>query len=181
MIRFSASRMPQRAASFALLLVGMVSAAHAETEETIDAYSAWVGRGQMIQSGPDSASFVGSFSGVIFVEKQKELLPGGNMVCPAMFHIDLNSGKQSGQGRCAITNENGQRVFAEWTCTGTFAAGCDGELKFTGGTGMFERISGGGPFKARSTIHEYVNAPGNIVGNASAGMIVWKNVRYVLP
>jgi hypothetical protein len=166
----------------ALLAVGVTSTAQAGTEDTINAYSPWVGRGQMIQTGPDSASFVGSFSGMIFVEKQKELLNGGNMVCPAIIHIDLTNGKQSGQGRCAITNSDGQRVFTEWSCSGTFTEGCDGELKFTGGTGMFENISGGGPFKARAALQEtFVTTAGNIVGNASTGITIWKNVHYVLP
>jgi hypothetical protein len=166
----------------ALPLVGLFSASRAGTEDTINAYSPWVGRGQMIQTGPESASFVGSFSGMIFVEKQQELLNGGNMVCPGIFHIDLTTGKQSGQGRCAITNADGERVFTEWTCTGTFSAGCEGELKFTGGTGPFEGISGGGPFKARAALHEtFLTTVGNIVGNASTGITIWKDVRYVLP
>ena len=168
--------------ALAIALPGMSSVAYGETSETINAYSAWAGRGQIFQTGADMASFVGAFSGVVFVEKQQELLHGGNMVCPAVLEIDLKDGKQIGRGRCTITNALGERVFSEWTCTGTFAAGCDGDIKFTGGTGAFEKISGGGPFTARSTIHEtYANDPGNVIGNASGGIIVWKNVRYVLP
>jgi hypothetical protein len=166
----------------ALPLLGIAPAAHSETSETVNAYATWAGRGQIYPTGPNSATFVGAFSGVIFVEKDKELLNGGNMMCPGMIEINLDDGKQQGSGQCTITNEDGDRVFAKWTCSGTFAAGCTGDLKFTGGTGSFEKISGGGPFVARSTIQDtYANDAGNVVGSASGGMIVWKNVRYVLP
>ena len=171
-----------RFSALAIALPGIPSLAHSETSETINAYSTWAGRGQIFQTGTASASFVGAFSGVLFVEKQKELVHGGNMICPGMMEIDLKDGKQTGRGRCTITNAGGERIFAEWTCSGTFAAGCDGDLKFTGGTGAFEKISGGGPFTARSTVHEtYANETGNVIGNAAGGIIIWKNIRYVLP
>lgn len=170
------------ALSIVLALSCFTATAHSETEETIDAYATWAGRGQIFQTGPNSATFVGAFSGVIFVEKEKELLHGGNLVCPGFIEIDLETGNQTGNGRCTISNEGGDRIFAEWSCSGTFAAGCNGDLKFTGGTGSFEKITGGGPFMARSTIQDtYVTDVGNVVGNASGGMIIWKNVRYVLP
>ena len=168
--------------ALAIALPGVSGMAYGETSETINAYSTWAGRGQIFQTGATMATFVGAFSGVVFVEKEKELLHGGNMICPAVLEIDLNDGKQIGRGRCTITNALGERVFSEWTCSGTFAAGCDGEIKFTGGTGVFEKISGGGAFTARSTIHEtYANDPGNVIGNAAGGIIIWKNIRYVLP
>jgi hypothetical protein len=170
------------AISIILAHVSLTPTALSETSESINAYAAWAGRGQIFQTGPNRASFVGAFNGIIFVEKAKELLNGGNMVCPGIIDINLNDGTQNGNGRCTITNSDGERVFAEWTCNGTFASGCNGDIKFTGGTESFEGISGGGPFMARSTIqHTYLTGIGNVVGNASGGMIIWKNVRYILP
>jgi hypothetical protein len=134
------------AISILLPMSGAATAAHAESEETINAYASWAGRGQIYPTGPNSATFVGAFSGVIFVEKEKELLNGGNMMCPGLIEINLDDGKQQGKGRCTITNDEGERVFSEWSCAGTFAEGCTGDLKFTGGTGAFD---GSGPLCQR--------------------------------
>ena len=62
-------------AAAALALLGAVLAAPsmvlADQEQTIKAFAAWQGRGQMYETGINSATFVGSFSGMIFVETDK--------------------------------------------------------------------------------------------------------------
>ena len=64
--------------------ITFAGAARAEDEQSIKAFAAWQGRGQMFETGPNRVTFVGSFTGMIFVETDKGPLDAGFMVCPAI-------------------------------------------------------------------------------------------------
>ena len=151
-------------------------------EGTINAYSPWEGSGQIYPTGPNQATFVGAFRGVMFVEKDDGLVNAGNIICPTVLTIDLEDGSQVGHGRCTMSNTDGARVFVEWRCSGTHLRGCDGDFTLTGGTGDFEGITGGGQLLARSAVHEITALiPGNIVQKAAAGIAIWRNLHYKIP
>lgn len=173
--------------SFAVLLVtglfGMTLAAmpaSAQEEGTLKAFAAWQGRGQIFETGPDRATFVGSFSGMIFVETEKGPLDAGFMICPAFLDVNVKDGSQEGKGRCTISAKDGSRAYAELSCKGVHLVGCDGDFKFTGGTDRFEGLTGGGPIKIRSGIQDFAVGGGNTVQESAGGIIIWPKLTYKL-
>jgi hypothetical protein len=90
-----------------LMAIALAAApARAGSEETIKAFASWQGRGQMFETGPARATFVGSFTGMVFVDTEKGPLDAGFMVCPAILDINLTEGTQEGKGRCTITGKD---------------------------------------------------------------------------
>ena len=162
-----------------LLFTGGAAAAE---EATINAYATWEGRGQIYPTGVDQATFVGAFSGVMFVEDAEDLLATGNIICPGVMELDLSDGSQVGHGQCTISNAAGERVFAEWTCTGKVLTGCDGLFKLTAGTGSLEGITGEGDFTVRTGLQAIAGTmAGNVVQRTAAGLAIWRNFRYSIP
>jgi hypothetical protein len=152
--------------------------ARAQEEGTLKAFAAWQGRGQIFETGPDRATFVGSFSGMIFVETEKGPLDAGFMVCPAILDVNIKDGTQEGKGRCTISAKDGSRAYAELSCKGVHLVGCDGDFKFTGGTDRFEGLTGGGPITIRSGIQDFAVAGGNTVQESAGGIIIWPKLTY---
>lgn len=169
----------------ALGLLGVVlfapSIAMADEEQTIKAFAAWQGRGQMYETGVNRATFVGSFSGMVFVETDKGPLDAGFMICPAIVDVNLSDATQEGRGRCTISAKDGSRAYGEIACKGVHLVGCDGDFTFTGGTDRFAGISGGGPITIRSGLQEFAATGGNTVHESAGGIIVWPNLTYKLP
>jgi hypothetical protein len=158
----------------------LAAPAHAQEEGTLKAFAAWQGRGQIFETGPDRATFVGSFSGMIFVETEKGPLDAGFMVCPAILDVNVKDGTQEGKGRCTISAKDGSRAYAELSCKGVHLVGCDGDFTFTGGTERFEGLTGGGPVTIRSGIQDFALAGGNTVQESAGGIIIWPKLTYKL-
>ena len=154
--------------------------AHAQEEGTLKAFASWQGRGQIFETGPDRATFVGSFSGMIFVETEKGPLDAGFMICPAFLDVNVKDGTQEGKGRCTISAKDGSRAYAELSCKGVHLVGCDGDFKFTGGTERFEGLTGGGPITIRSGIQDFAVGGGNTVQESAGGIIIWPKLSYKL-
>lgn len=168
---------------FVVLMIGFggTEPGSAAEQRSVDAFAAWQGRGQVYQTGPDAATFVGAFSGRFYLESGQGPLDASYLTCPGIIEINLKDGSQTGQGRCTITAEDGARVFAQWRCSGRHLAGCDGEFTLTGGSGRLTGIKGGGPMVVRSGLAEIVaGMPGNMVQEAAAGVIIWRGLRYSL-
>ena len=153
----------------------------AEVEQTIKAFAAWQGRGQMYETGPGRATFVGALSGMVFVETQKGPLDAGVMTCPAYVDLNVEDGTQEGKGRCTIVGKDGSRVYAEIACKGVHLIGCDGQFTITGGTGRFEGVTGGGPITIRSSLQEVAVTGGNAVQETASGIVIWPALKYKLP
>lgn len=154
--------------------------ARAQDEQSIKAFAAWQGRGQIYETGPDRATFVGSFAGMIFVETDKGPLDAGYMICPAFLDVNVKDGTQEGKGRCTISAKDGSRAYADISCKGVHLVGCDGEFTFTGGTDRFEGLTGGGPVTIRSGIQDFAVAGGNTVQESAGGIIIWPKLTYKL-
>jgi hypothetical protein len=123
----------------------------AAEEKTVNAFAAYEGEGKVYVTGENKGTFVGAIVGQLFIESERGPLNAGRIVCPAMMHLDLNSGKQAGSGQCTITAEDGAQVFAVWSCRGVHLVGCDGKMMLTGGTGRVAGVSGSGPLTVRTT------------------------------
>ena len=160
---------------------GAVSPALAGEDATVKAFAAWQGSGQLIETGPKEATFVGALTGTVYVETEKGPLESGRLVCPALVRINLEDGSQSGSGRCTITAKDGARVFADVSCTGFRLVGCDGQFTLTGGTQRFEGIAGGGPVTMRSEFNEVVGVSDTTTRQVAGGIIYWPALHYTIP
>lgn len=158
-----------------------LSPARAAEEHKIDAFAPWEGRGQFFQIGTEKAMFVGAFMGTVYVDDGESLIAGGNLICPGSIELNLVDGTQQGAGHCVISSGPGERIYAEWTCSGAFGEGCNGMFTLTEGTGQWQGVSGGGPFSARSELRAFVTMPGNVVNQFVKGLMVWRDFRYSLP
>jgi hypothetical protein len=163
------------------LLVVCIPAEAAE-EHTVKMTSAWVGQGRFIPVGDNKAFFVGTFSGILFAEKDEGQLHTGKILCPGTLELDLNEGKQEGEGRCLIADADGNQVFARWTCTGVHLIECKGRFEITGGTGRFQGITGASDFRVRSGLAEWaLGEVGEGVEETAAGLAEWPALTYRIP
>jgi hypothetical protein len=160
--------------------IAFAGAARAQDEQSIKAFAAWQGRGQIFETGPDRATFVGSFSGMIFIDTEKGPLDAGYMVCPAILDVNIKDGTQEGKGRCTISAKDGSRAYADLSCKGVHMVGCNGDFTFTGGTDRFAGLTGGGPVTIRSGVQDFAVGGGNTVQESAGGIIIWPKLTYKL-
>jgi hypothetical protein len=163
------------------VLAGLPGPALAGEDQTISAFSAWQGRGQAFQTGPDELTFVGSFSGMLYVDTDQGPQDAGLMVCPAMIKVSTTDGSQIGEGHCAIAEKDGGRVYASLACKGVHLVGCQGTLTLTAGTGRFAGITGSGHVSFRSGLHDIAMLPGNTIEENAAGILVVRDLHYKIP
>ena len=169
------------AITLAAVLISSPGPARAGEDQTISGFSAWQGRGQAFQTGPDQLTFVGSFSGMLYVDTDQGPQDAGLMVCPAMIKVSISDGSQIGEGHCAIAEKDGDRVYADLACKGVHLVGCQGALTLTAGTGRFAGISGGGHVSLRSGLHDIAVLPGNTIEENAAGILVIRDLHYKIP
>jgi hypothetical protein len=163
-----------------IVLWATTSGAGAEDEVPMRAFSSWQARGQIFETAANRMTFVGSFSGIVYVENEQGPIDAGYMVCPAVVDINTEDGKEQAKGRCTITAKDGARVYADLSCSGVRMVGCHGDFTLTGGTDRFKGITGGGPVSIRSTVDDIAAGGGNVVEGAAAGIIVWPKLTYKL-
>jgi hypothetical protein len=161
--------------------LGSIVPAAAAEEGTVTAFSAWQAQGRTFQTGAKQATFVGALGGPLYVETERGPIPSGTMLCPATLKIGLEDGAQRGEGRCSITAEDGAKAFADVTCTGFYLIGCNGDLKFTGGTGRFAGISGGGKIIVRSELRQIIAEGDGVVQEQGRGIIYLRQLQYKIP
>ncbi len=166
----------------AVFALGGVPAAVAAEEQTVEAASAWISQGRYFQTGPTEAIFIGVMAGTLYVKDAEGRLDTAEILCPGDFVIDLESGAQEGEGKCIITDEDDENVFATWTCKGENFLGCEGEFKLIAGTGKFEGITGGSPLQARTAFSELViNLKSGAVVESASGLLTLPELTYKLP
>ena len=172
------------------ILAGVIAAwllipadlALAAEEGTVNALASWQGQGRLFKTAEQQALFVGAFVGILFVENNQGALHAARILCPASMDVDLETGVQSGEGRCIITARGGDRVFARWACSGVHFRGCGGKFTLTGGTGKFQGITGDSLFVVKSALHELAEGrTSDEVREEAAGLAVWPELRYRIP
>jgi hypothetical protein len=156
--------------------------ARAAEQRTVKAISAWVGQGDLVPTGSNWIFFVGSFKGTIFVENAEGELHAARILCPGTLEVNVTSGAQRGEGRCVITRNPTDQVFARWNCAGTHGVECRGQFELTGGSGKFSRIQGKSDFKIRTGINELVLGSGaGTTREIGAGLAEWPALTYTIP
>jgi hypothetical protein len=151
-----------------------------DEEPSLKAFSAWNAQGQIFQSGESRVTFVGSFSGIVYVEQEQGPVAAGFMACPTVIDMNTRDGKERGEGRCTFAAKDGAQLFADFSCQGVRMVGCHGDFNFTGGTERFKGITGGGPVTIRSSVDEIKAGTGGTIDGVAAGIIFWPKLTYKL-
>ncbi len=110
--------------AFLMTLSLMTFGAAAEDEAPIKAFSAWNARGQIFETGENRMTFVGSFSGIVYVDQAQGPIDAGYMICPTVLDVNTVDGKEQAKARCTITAKDGARIYADLSCFGVRMVGC---------------------------------------------------------
>lgn len=182
MMRQICASMYMAAALGGTLVLDPVMVAQAAEEKTIEAFATWQGRGTLVPMEPDEAVMVATLEGIVYIQSDQGPQRAGSIICPAIAEVSLKDGGQTGKGRCAWTANDGDRVFAEWTCKGRHLIGCEGDFTLTGGTGRFEGVTGGGPMVLRSEVGTIAaDASGQAIERTATGILFWPALNYTIP
>lgn len=164
-----------------LAAVASVDAVAGAEEATVKAAATWKGRSFAFPVGQDQVYLVGVYSGTLFVNDGKGALHTASIVCPATAEGDLKSMTKTGQGRCVLTDEEGNRVYARFTCKGDLE-GCSGPFSIVGGTGKFAGITGEGEMISRILIRQGTTVTGfQNAEQEGDGVAMWPSLTYRIP
>lgn len=88
---------------------------------------------------------------------------------------------KTGQGRCIITDKDGDRAYARFSCKGEME-GCYVPFKIQGGTGKFGRITGEGEMISKILMRKITPVVGfEPAEREGEGIAVWPSVSYRIP
>jgi len=166
----------------AAVLAGVVStySAMAGQEESYRAFSSWQGRGDVLRTGPNEATFIGVLTGRFDVDTDQGPVDAGDLTCPMVLIINFDENTQKGNGRCTLATQGDNRIFMNMSCDGVPLVGCAGESVVTGGTGQFANATGGGHFVVRSSTH--VLTKSNLtLSDFATGIMFWPKLQYKAP
>ena len=147
----------------------------------VKAIAPWKSRSFVFPIGPNQAFLVGVHSGILYVDDGKGPLHAATIVCPVTAEGDMKTMTKRGQGHCIITDEEGNRIFATFTCTGDLT-GCRGPFKIESGTGKFAGITGEGEMISRIEARAIATVVGyDTAEQMGEGVAVWPSLKYKLP
>jgi len=163
-----------------LFLFGHAGIGFAEPA-TIKAMAPWEGEGFAFPIGDNRVYMVAVFNGIMFVEDGQGALHAGSLVCPATVEADLKTLTKTGKGHCIISNTEGERVYAEFSCAGDLE-GCQGPFTITGGTGKFAGITGEGEMISKMQARQILVVEGfESARQHGEGVAVWPRITYTIP
>ena len=165
-----------------LMLLSLSFFGRADAKEgTVKALSAWHGMGMTFLVEENQAFVIGALGGIMFIEGGENDFDAANLVCPATVEINITSGVRKANGRCVITDVDGDKVFAKWSCNGDHR-GCKGPFNLVGGTGKFRGITGDNTFILRIAARELVAISSeDSFQQVVAGLAVWPKLQYRIP
>ena len=150
-------------------------------EGTVKAMAPWRGQGYAFPVGEDQVYMVAVYSGVMFVDDGKGPLHEASIVCPGTVNGNMKTMTKTGEGRCIITDGDGDRVYASFTCKGD-PEGCRGPFKLVSGTGKFAGITGEGEMISRIQGRQVMVVAGyEGAQQLGEGVAVWPKLTYKIP
>jgi len=150
-------------------------------EGTLKAMAPWKATSFAFPVGEEETYLVGVYSGILYADDGKGPMHTATIVCPGTIEGDLKTMTKTGQGRCIITDEDGDRVYARFSCKGDLE-GCRGPFKIQGGTGKFTGITGEGEMISKILARKLTVVTGfEPVQQEGEGIAVWPSVTYRIP
>jgi hypothetical protein len=166
----------------AVFAAGLLLSGAANAEEgTLRVFATWEADGSMVQTGAAEATLIGTMSGQVYVDTDHGPISAGEMACPMIVHQDLKNLTQTGEGQCTFKGPKGNLWFMKLTCVGVPLIGCVGDSTLTGGTGPFDKVSGGGRFVVRSNMLELAQQQNADPKSKVRGIIFWRELHYKTP
>ena len=163
------------------LAVGFSSGQAQAEEKTVKGMATWQAQGLVTQIDNDQALMVGALMGALFIDGGHGQLDASSLLCPGTIVLNLNTGARSGQGRCVITDKDGDKIYAKWSSRGN-EKGMKGPFNFVGGTGKFMGISGDNSWVLRIAMRAMAGAVSDdSFQQVAAGLAVWPKLHYKLP
>lgn len=147
--------------AFAALAIVAVAVPAAAEEIRGEATFTWAAVGTTYTIGDGHPYFAGAFSGINVFKGDGGALANSAITCPGYNDVGVDAA-----GYCTVTAGDGDKLFLKWSCkaaapaAGDLAA-CDGKTTVVGGTGKFEKATGGNDLFAHV---RGVNADGTSVG-----------------
>lgn len=161
-------------------LLGHTGTGFAE-QTTVQAMAPWKGEGFAFPIGNDRVYMIAVFTGMMFIEDGQGALHAGSLACPSTVEANLTTMTKSGKGHCIISNTEGERVYAEFSCTGDLE-GCRGPFTITGGTGRFTGITGEGEMISRIQSRQLIVVEGfESARQHGEGIAIWPRITYTIP
>jgi hypothetical protein len=141
----------------------------------------WHGEGQIYVSEPGKAKFMGVLKGIMYVQTgHKETIDTLPFVCPSIQEMNIKNQTLITTGDCQI-GAGDDIIFASYECSGPIG-GCEGTFKLKGGTGNFEKISGGSKLSARTKMSEtLIDATNGIAVKEATGIMILPELTYKIP
>jgi hypothetical protein len=165
----------------AAAVIALPTAVSAAEEGTVKIMAPWESSGQIFQVGPDEVLFLGVAEGIMYIDEGEGVLDAAALQCPGTREISLEAGASKAHGRCVITGEGGDQIFAVYRCEGA-EGDCEGTFELTGGTGRFEGITGKGAMQVRTRLMALAqNAETGAVVSGAAGLAKWPALSYKIP
>ena len=161
----------------------LATAATSATAEsgTAKALITWDGERQIFKISTTHMLFQGDYEGIFYVETDQGEMDEAFVRCPASMRLDTESGTTSGTGHCAIHADEGDTVYASWSCKGKPGA-CEGTFKLEEGTGSFKGITGSSPMRIRSPLRALVaNMSSGSVMKVGSGIAILDKLEYNIP
>ncbi|HLJ93106.1 MAG TPA: hypothetical protein VKU02_07930, partial [Gemmataceae bacterium] len=89
------------------VLVGVAGSysARAAQEESYRAFSSWQGRGDVMRTGQNEATFIGVVAGRFDVDADQGPVDAGDLTCPFVLVVNLDANTQTGSGRCILATQ----------------------------------------------------------------------------
>jgi len=163
-----------------IVVLGERGIALAEQKD-VKAMAPWKGEGFAFPIGEDRVYMVAVYTGLMFVEDSQGALHSGSLVCPGTVEADLKTMTKSGKGHCIITNTAGDRIYAEFSCTGDLE-GCRGPFTITSGTGKFRGITGEGEMVSHMQSRQLLVVEGfESARQQGEGIATWPRLTYSIP
>ena len=167
---------------FVLLASIAAGAGQARAEErTIQAVSPLEARARVYVTGPQQGFVLSVFSGRMASEKGPSVLDGAALVCPAAVDLSYAKNTQQGEGRCVITTQSGDRLFARWSCAGEPDKGCAGRFVLTGGTGRYQGVTGEGDLVLRMVLADLISLERLEADYDLKILATWPSLTYRTP
>lgn len=157
------------------------SSAQDQEKVPVNAFAVWTTEGAVAQSNEKKLVMASALTGTLFVETTEGPVDSGRVVCPAMLHVDTDTGSQSGEGFCTFTARDGAQAFGEWQCKGVHMVGCQGDFRLTGGTGRLAGIKGTSKLVLRGGFHELDLKPGKPISYTVTGIALWRDLKVQMP
>ena len=130
------------------MFCGALAAQQLPKSGTISVNSGWKANGETMQVGEGRVFGWGGFYGVTFNTRGSGPLHMGTAVCS--YTLDLTAGAGPGNGNCAWTDADGDKIYTVYSGMLATSGVFDGVNQFLGGTGKFSGVTGKAPFQCKA-------------------------------